>query len=139
MTGRHDERGTVALWVLGLCVAVLFVGGLGLDLWRAITVRRELVVLADTAATAGANGLDVASLRDGFVRLDPGRATVIARETLARHDRFARVRDAWVAVVSERVVVTLEDEVDFSLLRLFLGGEPFTVRVRAEAAPDPRE
>ena len=72
---RRDERGTMTLWVLGLCIAVLFLGGLSLDLWRVIAVRRSLVAMADAGATAGANGLDQAALRDGVLRLDP----VVAR------------------------------------------------------------
>jgi len=36
------EHGTVTLWVLGLCIALMFLGGLSLDLWRAVAVRREM-------------------------------------------------------------------------------------------------
>ena len=49
------ERGTVTLWVLGLCVSIMFRGGLGVDLWRGVAVRRELSAVADAAASAGAN------------------------------------------------------------------------------------
>ena len=67
----RDERGTMTLWVLGLCIAVLFLGGLSLDLWRVITVRRSLVAMADTGATAGANGLDQGCVAGGVLHLDP--------------------------------------------------------------------
>ena len=69
-----DERGTITLWVLGLCIALMFLGGLSLDLWRAVAVRRELSSMADTAATAGANGVDEGALRAGTLQLDPDRA-----------------------------------------------------------------
>ena len=49
---RADERGTITLWVLGLCISLMFLGGLSLDLWRAVADRRELSSMADTAATA---------------------------------------------------------------------------------------
>ena len=41
-------------------------------------------------------------------------------------------------VVGDEVVVTLEDEVPFSLLGVFVHGEPFTVRVTATASPEAR-
>jgi hypothetical protein len=135
----RDERGTATLWVLGLCVAVLFLGGLGLDLWRGIAVRRELSAMADATATAAANGLDERRLRSGEVVLDPVRVEAIAAETLARDERAQRLEDARVDVVDDRVVVTLEDDVPFSLLGIFVQGDPFTVRATAEAVPDPRE
>ena len=62
------STGMITLWVLGLAVAVLFLGGIGLDFWRAIAVRREVSVMADAAATAGANGLDESALRGGRLR-----------------------------------------------------------------------
>ena len=88
----RDERGTALLWVLGLCVAVLFLGGLGLDLWRGIAVRRELSAMADSAATAAANGVDEERLRAGEVILDPLRVEAIAAETLGRDERARAAR-----------------------------------------------
>ena len=41
-------------------------------------------------------------------------------------------------VAGDEVVVTLEDEVPFSLLGVFVHGEPFTVRVTATASPEAR-
>jgi len=134
-----DERGSITLWVLGLCVALLFLGGLGLDLWRAIAVRRELSAMADAAATAAANGLDEQSLRSGSVVLDPTRAGAIAAETLARDARGARLEAAAVDVDGDQVVVALEDDVPFSLLGIFIDGEPFRVRATATAQPQIRE
>jgi len=43
----RDEGGWVALWMLGLALLVLALGGLSLDLWRAISERRELAAAAD--------------------------------------------------------------------------------------------
>jgi Flp pilus assembly protein TadG len=134
----RDERGSVTLWVLGLCVALLFLGGLTIDLWRAIATRRELSAMADAVATASANGVDEAALRHGGVRLDPDRARTIARETLARDARAARLEDVELQVAGDQVAVTLEDEVPFSLLGIFVRGDPFTVRVTATAHPELR-
>src|SRR5437879_5810969 len=86
-TSRRTERGTVTLWVLGLCIALMFLGGLSLDLWRAVAVRREMSAMADAAATAGANGVDESALRAGVVQVDPERARGLASRTLAEYTR----------------------------------------------------
>ena len=134
-----DERGTVTLWVLGLCVSLLFLGGLGLDLWRAVAERRQLSAMADSAATAAANGVDVGALRAGTLRLDAERARAIARATLDRDPHAAALDAVDVGVDVDRVTVVLRDHVDFSLLGLFLGGRHFDVEVHAAAAPEERQ
>jgi Flp pilus assembly protein TadG len=132
------EDGTTTIWMLGLCVAVLFLGGLSLDLWRTVAVRRELSGMADAAATAAANGLDETQLRAGTVQLDAARARAIANEILARDDRASELTDASIDVTGNRVVVTLVDDVPFSLLSIFAGGDAFTVSATAEATPQLR-
>src|SRR4051794_15792930 len=89
---RDDERGTITLWVLGLCLCIMFLGGLSLDLWRGITLRRDLQARAAAPATAGADGLDEQSLRDGGAALDPARARALAADNLAAQSD-ARVVD----------------------------------------------
>jgi hypothetical protein len=130
------ERGTATLWVLGLCVAVMFLGGLALDLWRGVSVRRELSATADAAATAGANGLDPVALREGETRLDVSSAEGLALDVVRRDPRSFSAVD--VDVAGGRVVVELEDELPLSLLGIFVAGEPFTVRAVAEAEPHVR-
>ncbi len=67
------ERGSVQLFMLGLGVAILLLGGISFDLWRLIGERRELSALADSAAIAATSGLDADFFREqGVSRLDPG-------------------------------------------------------------------
>lgn len=74
-----NERGSVTIWLLGLTVALLFLGGMSLDLWRVFAHRRELVGLADAAAIVGAGAIDETAFRAGRgVRLDPVRARQLA-------------------------------------------------------------
>ncbi|MDQ1456808.1 MAG: hypothetical protein QOH28_2428 [Actinomycetota bacterium] len=132
------EHGTITLWVLGLCISLLFLGGLSLDLWRAVADRRQLSSMADSAATAAANGVDVEALRAGSLRLDPVRARAIALASLDE-DAHARLLDAIdVEVVGNRVTVSLRDHVGFSLLGVFMGGQRFDVQVHASAEPEER-
>lgn len=130
---RRDERGTVTIFVLGVCVGCLFLSGCALDLWRAVAVRRELSAMADAAAMAGANGLDTAALRAGTVRLEPGPARMLATDVLLRHARARSLDAAAIAVAGRSVQVVLRDHVDFTLLRIFLGDDRFSVRVSAVA------
>lgn len=131
----HDEHGMITLWVLGLAVAVLFLGGIGLDFWRAIAVRREVSVMADAAATAGANGLDEPALRTGRLELDEARVRQLVASELAQYPDSRKLRDGNVTVADGHVVVTLTEDVHFSLLGIFMGRGQFTVRARAVAEP----
>jgi Flp pilus assembly protein TadG len=136
---RRDEHGTVVLWVLGLCVVIFFLGGIALDLWRGIATRRELSAMADSVATASANGVDEGALRSGgAVALDPTRAREIANETLARDGRARRLDAIEVDVGADQVTVRLRDTVHFSLLGIFVHGDPFTVTATATASPQLR-
>jgi hypothetical protein len=135
MTARRDQSGSVTLWVLGLCVAVLFLGGLSLDLWRVVAVRRDLAGMADSGARAGAAGVDPVRLRAGETALDPDRARRYVREDLAAQSDLDLVDDADIDVVDDRVVVRLRADVDLTLLQVFAPGEPIAVEVEAAAEP----
>jgi Flp pilus assembly protein TadG len=135
---REDEHGTITLWVLGLCIALMFLGGLSLDLWRAIAERRELSSMADTAATAAANGIDVDALRNGALRIDPARARALALASLGEDAHSSVLDRVDVEIVGNRVTVTLRDHVRFSLLGIFMGGDHFEVEVHASAEPEER-
>jgi hypothetical protein len=130
------ERGTVTIWVLGLCVALLFLGGLGADLWHAIAVRRQLSAVADSAALAGANGVDESALRTGQLQLDPQRAHALADDAITRSD--VPEADATVDVQNNEVTVALRTRVNFTLLGIFMRGDAFAIRVRASAHPEER-
>jgi hypothetical protein len=135
VTTHADERGTITLWVLGLCLCVLFLGGMSLDLWRGIALRREMQSMADASAIAGADGLDEQSLRDGGAALDPARVRELASETLAAQSGAPHVDVMTVDVVDGQVVVRLRGHVRTTLLGLALGDRPFDIAVRATAEP----
>ena len=131
----RDQRGTITVWVLGLTVSVLFLGGLGVDLWHAIAVRREVSVMADTAAIAGANGLDESALRGGRLVLDEARVRSLVAAQLAQYPDAVRLVDEVVSVDGDRVIVVLRERVRFSLLGIFMRGGQFTVQATAIAEP----
>lgn len=137
MRRGNDERGTVTLWVLGLSLMMLFVGGIALDLWRAFSERRALAGVVDAAAVAGASGIDTHAFRaTGEVRLDPPMSEALAWETLEDQQDTRALEGVAVEATTQDVTVTATGTVDFTLLRIFLSDEePFRVTVRATAEP----
>jgi Flp pilus assembly protein TadG len=134
---RGKEGGSVTLWVLGLCVMLLFVGGLAIDLWRAFSERRALANMADAAAVAGSSAVDTDHFRHtDEVRLDPALAEQLARDSMdAQADRRSLV-GATARATPDEVTVTATGRVDFSLLRIFMADhDPLTVTVSATADP----
>ena len=134
---RRPERGSVTLFVLGLCVLVVFVGGLALDLWRAFSERLALATAADAAAVAGAGALDADHFRrTGEPRLDQALAEQRALDSIAAQADRRSLTGAAAEASTEEVTVTVTGRVDFTLLRIFLSGEdPFTLTVTSTADP----
>lgn len=133
----HDDGGSVTLWLLGLCVVLLFVGGLSLDLWRAFSERRALAGAVDAAAVAGASGLDVTPFRDGdAVRLDPDAAERRAWATLRSQTDTAALTSASVSASATAVTVSASGRVELTLLRTLLPDlAPLQIRVTATSEP----
>ena len=69
------ESGVVTAFVVVLTMALLLVTGLVFDGGRAITAKRHAINVAEQAARAGAQALDIDSIRSGGpYRLDPRQA-----------------------------------------------------------------
>lgn len=133
-----SERGSVTIWLLGLCVCLLFLGGLAVDLWRVMNVRRELAGLADAAAIHGATALDETVFRaTGAVMLDPVAAQGRARSYLA--PRLEAGTGSRVSLRPDRVAVMLTRPVRLSLLGALLPDQHLRVVVHAEVQPRRRE
>ena len=136
----HSDAGFVTIWMLGLCVVLLFLGGISLDLWRAFSERQALATLADAAAVAGASGIDEELFRStGRVELDDrpgGRAETLATEHLGAQGDDRSLTGATVSVTRQAIVVEARGRVGFTLLRVFLRDDDgFDLRVTAEAEP----
>lgn len=134
-TGSFRDHGFVTVWILGLCVALLFLGGIGVDLWRAFAARRALAAVADAAAVAGASALDLTQ-HDAYGRLalDPVQARQRALDNLAAQGERT-TGDPEIDVTTERITVTVYGEVPYTLLKVFLADEPFRISVDATASP----
>lgn len=127
----------MTLWLLGLSLVLLTLGGLGVDLWRGFAERRALVDVADAAAFAAASGIDEALFRaTGEVRLDPGRARSLAGRSIASQPDAGALTSSAVAVAPDgrAVVVTVRGQVPLTLLAL-VTTDALEVEVTAVAHP----
>jgi Flp pilus assembly protein TadG len=135
MTAR-DERGTVTLWLLGLCMLLFALGGISLDLWRGFSARRSLANTADAAALAGASAIDEEAYREhGVVQLAPALAESRARAHVARQLDAASLRAVDVRADRSSVTVVVRGEIGFTLLRVLDPDDALPVRVTATATP----
>jgi Flp pilus assembly protein TadG len=78
-----DERGTVTVFVVGFVLALLLVAGLVIDGGNVLAARREAANVAESAARAGAQAIDVGAARTSAgAQLDPSAATARAESYL---------------------------------------------------------
>lgn len=111
---RHmrSDDGSLSILVVGLAAALLMVAGLLYDGGQILTARREAFAVADNAARAGAQALDVATLRtSGTTRLDPPAASHAVRSYLDRVGHTGHV-----TVEGDQVEVVVSVTVDLHLL-----------------------
>lgn len=134
MTARLlDERGSVSTFLAVIFLALLMAAGLVADGGRKTLALREASHLADNAARAGAQAVDIDILRaTGELRIEPSTATSRAVEYLA-----ATGHQGEISVAGNTVTVTVSLTVDPALLPV----GPMTVTATETAAPlteDPR-
>lgn len=132
----RDERGSVTLWMVGLMMVVIAVGGISIDLWRALTAHRQLASVVDAAATAAGSGVDEDHWRStGELRLDPDE---VERRVAASVEAQPVDPEFVVGVVTaadgSQATVTAEAVVELTLLRLLVD-EQVHISAEATAAP----
>lgn len=137
-----EERGSTTLWVLALSLLMLMIGGIGLDLWRALADQRALAGMADAAAVAAASGVDVDHYREtGEIRLAEDLATDLAARLIAAQCSSSGAclgnGQATIRVDGTSAVVELRRPFRLSLLRLVTPpsglADPLEVRAVARA------
>lgn len=107
-----DERGAVSTFLAVIALALLMAAGLAIDGGRKVTALREASHLADNAARAGAQAVDLDTLRTtGDLRLLPDQAAMRVDEYLIPLGHTANV-----TVAGDTVTVTISLTVDPVLL-----------------------
>ena len=139
MSEGRGERGSITIWLLGLGISLLVLGGLGLDLWAAVIVHARLSGLAEAVATAAASGISEDHWRrTGQVRIDPHRAGELGMDLASRHPDRAILSDAPRIAVDpnhESVTAHVKGSTRLTLLRLVSGTDRIEVAVAATARP----
>ncbi len=108
-----DERGAVSTFLAVIALALLMAGGLAIDGGRKVNALREASHIADNAARAGAQAVDLDTLRTtGDLRLLPSEATDRVEEYL----KTLGYNPADVVVNGAAVTVTVDITVDPVLL-----------------------
>lgn len=97
-----SERGAVSTFLAVIALALLMAAGLAIDGGRKVNALREASHLADNAARAGAQGVDLDTLRtNGDLMLNPAQATDRVEtylETLGYHATNIVIDGATVTV-----------------------------------------
>lgn len=110
---RHGEQGAVSTFLAVIALALLMAAGLAIDGGRKVNALREASHLADNAARAGAQAVDLDALRTtGHLTLRPGDAVDRVDQYLTSLGYAA----AEVAVIGDSVTVTVSLTVDPVLL-----------------------
>lgn len=130
MSPLADEQGSLLVAGLLFTVALLLAVGASVDLGRAFIARRELAALADQAALSGAQQLDLTSLHQGRLTLNPADALNAAEAALSGEPNLG-VR---VSAGGGSVDVRLQRRVVTVFLPL-LGINSLTVSAAAVATP----
>lgn len=108
-----SERGAVSTFLAVIALALLMAAGLAIDGGRKVNALREASHIADNAARAGAQGVDLDTLRTtGDLRLLPDQATERVDQYLASLGYTA----AEVIVSGASVAVTVDITIDPVLL-----------------------
>jgi Flp pilus assembly protein TadG len=126
----REERGAVLIAGLLLALSLLMVIGAAVDLGQAFIVRRDLVSLADEAALAGSQALDLEARHAGRLALEPEQARAAALTALAGEPAVR----AQASATEQAVAVRVERRFPTVLLRL-VGLRTLTVAARATAEP----
>jgi Flp pilus assembly protein TadG len=131
VAGRmRGDRGSGTAWAIGVVAVVALLAGAVLDGGNAMAARVAALDIAQQAARAGANQLDLAALREqGVVRLDPAAAQAAATTFLSQ----AGATGTATATTTE-VVVTVTRSQPTKLLRA-IGVNTIGMTATASAVP----
>ncbi|MGY1829001.1 TadE/TadG family type IV pilus assembly protein [Geodermatophilus sp. SYSU D01180] len=81
-----SERGAITVFLAVLVPGLLLIVGLAVDGGAKVAATQRADAIADEAARAGGQALDVAAALSGRVRVDPAAAVAAAQDYLDRND-----------------------------------------------------
>jgi Flp pilus assembly protein TadG len=128
------DRGTIAIFTAIFAVFVILLAGLLVDGGLAIHARERAADIAEQAARAGADDIDLTALRQtGEPSVDTATACEKAHQLAAA---YADQLQAWgCAPSTDQVTVTITIKVELQLLNIVPGFHAFTMTSTATARP----
>ena len=108
-----DDRGSVTVFVVGVLLALVVMGGLVFDGGAVIAGHREADAEAEGAARAAAEQVSIAGLRSGQIQLNTASATQAADAYLHHYGHSGTV-----VVDGDSVTVAVNYPVDMQVLDL---------------------
>lgn len=127
---RH-EQGSATIFVLAMSVVLMLCAGLVIDGGMGINARMRVGDDAEQAARAGANAVDLTTLRSGgSVVIDPGLARSYTQDYLSARGYDSSQFD--ISVTANSVSVVVRDTSETHLLKLIMIDE-YPVQARATA------
>ena len=82
---RDAERGAIGVFLAVLVPGLLLIVGLAVDGGAKVAATQRANAIADEAARAGGQALDVSAALTGQVRVDPAAAVAAAQDYLSRN------------------------------------------------------
>ena len=116
------ERGAIGVFLAVLVPGLLLIIGLAVDGGAKVAATQRANAIADEAARAGGQALDISAALDGRIQLDPAAAVAAAQDYLDRND----VQGAVTVVDGDTLQVTTSITEPTSFLGL-LGISTLTV------------
>ena len=126
----RGDHGSATVWAIGIVAVVALLSGAVLDGGNAMATRVQALDIAQEAARAGANQLDLSALRNqGLVRLDPVAAQAAAEAFL----RQAGATGTATATIAEVTVTVTRSQP--TLVLQAIGVDSIGVTATATAVP----
>ncbi|SOC49476.1 hypothetical protein SAMN05660748_2203 [Blastococcus aggregatus] len=126
---QDADRGALGVFLAVLVPGLLLIIGLAVDGGAKVAATQRANAIADEAARAGGQALDVSAALAGDVRVDPGAAVAAAQDYLSRNG----VQGAVAVVDGDTLTVTTTITEPTSLLSL-IGIQTMTVEGSGTAA-----
>jgi Putative Flp pilus-assembly TadE/G-like len=135
--GPGAERGSVTVFAVFLTLVALALASLLVDVGNAVNAQERAADLAEQAARAAANAIDVADLRSGTVAIDQTRACADALGLIQAYAAASRLDAAMTAPCtypSPRQVTVYVSVTTTPLISTFFGS--FTMKAHETACAE---
>ena len=131
----NSERGSITIWALGMSMLLFAVGFLALDLWSGFSARSQAAAIADSAAIAGATGIDETAWRNGTLALDPALAQTRAVAAAAGHPAWTTDMTVTAGATPTGVTVAVTRTIPFRFVAALVPDRAAIITVTGYAEP----